>query len=201
MVQRLGAGHGIYNNRPRIVTAKKYSAMRIRRPPLILRIVVSLLRRAFINPVPASIKATETYQQASIAAAAIPINPVSNQLESESTRWLNIARKNRATFGLALENSGEIGYNSLQNAGRTAGPGKPGVGKRRRCFRYEAWILAARLGRGERWIRTASTIRGSRRHPGECASRPAGRVTNMQVPARETGRGLRRATGDSRRMS
>ena len=103
MVQRLGAGHGIYNNRPRIVTAKKYSAMRIRRPPLILRIVVSLLRRAFINPVPASIKATETYQQASIAAAAIPINPVSNQLESESTRWLNIARKNRATFGLRRE--------------------------------------------------------------------------------------------------
>ena len=71
--------------------------------PLPLRTAAILSCKIVTRLVPVKATATEAYQPASIAAAVIPIIAVSFQLESERTRWLNIARKNKATFGLRSE--------------------------------------------------------------------------------------------------
>ncbi len=71
----------------------------MRKIPLILLTTFALFWKILPILDPVSIKATNTYQQASISPAVIPIKPVSVQPESGWTKWLNIARKNKAIFG------------------------------------------------------------------------------------------------------
>ena len=68
-----------------------------------MRIIFSPYGVILVVPTPVNITATVIYQTASITPAVIPINTVSVQLESVCTKWLNIAKKNKAIFGLKID--------------------------------------------------------------------------------------------------